>query len=60
VEAANDVSFPLLDRLAIRIAFNYLLQYEAAGRRPSEQASGAQRACACVHVCVRALVRLPD
>ncbi|KIZ01686.1 hypothetical protein MNEG_6274 [Monoraphidium neglectum] len=42
VEAANDVSFPLLDRLAIRIAFNYLLQYEAAGRRPSEQASGAQ------------------
>jgi hypothetical protein len=28
----------LFDRLAIRLAFTYLLQYSAAGRRPSEAA----------------------
>lgn len=36
VEAAHDRTSPLLDRLAIRVAFNYLLQFEAAGRRAGE------------------------
>ncbi|WIA31349.1 hypothetical protein OEZ86_002250 [Tetradesmus obliquus] len=36
--AAHDEELPLFDRLAIRLAFTYLLQYSAAGRRPSEAA----------------------
>ncbi|KAF6252187.1 hypothetical protein COO60DRAFT_546764 [Scenedesmus sp. NREL 46B-D3] len=36
--AAHDEALPLFDRLAIRLAFTYLLQYSAAGRRPSEAA----------------------
>lgn len=37
-EAAHDEELPLGDRLAIRLAFSYLLQYSAAGRRPSAAA----------------------
>jgi hypothetical protein len=37
-EAAHDEGLPLFDRLAIRLAFSYLLQYSAAGRRPSAAA----------------------
>jgi hypothetical protein len=36
--AAHDEGLPLFDRLAIRLAFSYLLQYSAAGRRPSAAA----------------------
>lgn len=36
--AAHDEELPLFDRLAIRLAFSYLLQYSAAGRRPSAAA----------------------
>ena len=34
-------AFPLLDRIAIRVAFIYLLQFEAAGRRGGGQALAA-------------------
>lgn len=37
-EAAHDEELPMIDRLAIRLAFSYLLQYSAAGRRPSAAA----------------------
>jgi hypothetical protein len=37
-EAAHNEELPLGDRLAIRLAFSYLLQYSAAGRRPSAAA----------------------
>lgn len=37
-QAAHDEQLPLADRLAIRLAFSYLLQYSSAGRRPSEAA----------------------
>jgi hypothetical protein len=36
MEAANDKALPLIDRLAIRIAFNYLLEFNSVGRRASE------------------------
>jgi hypothetical protein len=36
--AAHNEELPLFDRLAIRLAFSYLLQYSAAGRRPSAAA----------------------
>jgi hypothetical protein len=36
--AAHDEQLPLVDRLAVRLAFSYLLQYSAAGRRPSAAA----------------------
>jgi len=40
-QAAHDEELPLADRLAIRLAFSYLLQYSAAGRQPSEVALSA-------------------
>jgi len=40
-QAAHDEELPLADRLAIRLAFSYLLQYSSAGRQRSEAALSA-------------------
>lgn len=40
-QAAHDEQLPLKDRLAIRLAFSYLLQYSGAGRRPGDPALAA-------------------
>lgn len=53
-EAAHDEQLPLADRLAIRLAFSYLLQYSAAGRRPSETALSSAAAAVAVNAAAAA------